>query len=53
MIMYITVSGPKLWAAFVSLRIATNADVHKMQVKDAVLKKLIYEKKALIYLEVI
>jgi hypothetical protein len=45
MIMYITARGPKLCAALVSLRIATNADVQSIQVKEAVLKKLIYKKK--------
>lgn len=45
-IMYITANGPKLCAAFVSLNIATNADVQRIQVNDPVLKKLIYKKKA-------
>jgi hypothetical protein len=33
-----TAIGPMLVAAFVSLRIATNTDVQRMQVKDAVRK---------------
>lgn len=45
MMMYITAKGPKLCAAFVSLKIATKADVHRIHVNDPVLKKLICKKK--------
>lgn len=44
MIIYITAKGPKLCAASVSLKIATNAEVQRIQVNEAVLKKLIYFK---------
>lgn len=38
-----TERGPRLWAALVSLRIATSTDVHRIQEKEAVRKKLIYK----------
>lgn len=37
-----TAKGPSKPAAFVSLKMATSTDVHRMQLNDAVRKKLIY-----------